>query len=84
MKCFSCVGHIFSASFLFFFFFFFLDFQVVYETLPGWKVDITGVRSYEELPKEAKVYVERIEELIQLPVRYIGVGPGRDALIIKE
>lgn len=58
--------------------------EVVYETVPGWKTDISGVREYEQLPAAARSYVERIEELIGLPIRYIGVGPGRDALIIKE
>lgn len=58
--------------------------QVEYETLPGWKEDITGVRSYDQLPAAAKRYVERIEELVGLPCSYIGVGPGRDALIIKQ
>jgi adenylosuccinate synthase len=57
--------------------------QVDYEVLPGWNKDITNVRSYQELPVEAKRYVERIEELVGLPIHYIGVGPGRDALIVK-
>lgn len=58
--------------------------EVVYETMPGWKEDITGVRSYGDLPDAARRYVERIEELTRVPCTYIGVGPGRDALIIKE
>ncbi|CAM6022684.1 unnamed protein product, partial [Sphagnum balticum] len=57
--------------------------QVDYEVLPGWNKDITNVRSYQELPVEARRYVERIEELVGLPIHYIGVGPGRDALIVK-
>lgn len=58
--------------------------QVEYETLEGWKEDITNVRSYDELPAAAQRYVERIEELTGLPCQYIGVGPGRDALIVKQ
>ena len=58
--------------------------QVEYETLEGWKEDITNVRSYYELPAAAQRYVERIEELTGLPCQYIGVGPGRDALIVKQ
>jgi adenylosuccinate synthase len=58
--------------------------QVEYESLEGWKEDITNVRSYNELPTAAQRYVERIEELIRLPCQYIGVGPGRDALIVKR
>lgn len=61
----------------------YLVFQVNYEVLPGWDSDISSVRSYSELPEAACRYVERIEELVGVPVHYIGVGPGRDALIYK-
>ncbi|KAF8776293.1 hypothetical protein HU200_003699 [Digitaria exilis] len=57
--------------------------QVNYEVLPGWQSDISSIRSYNELPQAARRYVERIEELVGVPVHYIGVGPGRDALIYK-
>ncbi|XP_056158907.1 adenylosuccinate synthetase 2, chloroplastic [Syzygium oleosum] len=57
--------------------------KVEYEDLPGWKCDISSVRSYPDLPKAARQYVERIEELVGIPIHYIGVGPGRDALIYK-
>ncbi|KAL2320791.1 hypothetical protein Fmac_029760 [Flemingia macrophylla] len=57
--------------------------KVEYEVLPGWKSDISSVRNYSDLPKAARHYVERIEELVGVPIHYIGVGPGRDALIYK-
>ncbi|KAI3844858.1 hypothetical protein MKW92_048538 [Papaver armeniacum] len=57
--------------------------QVEYEVLPGWQTDISGIRNYEELPLAAQRYVERIEELVGVPIHYIGVGPHRDALIYK-
>ncbi|PIA28823.1 hypothetical protein AQUCO_06600029v1 [Aquilegia coerulea] len=57
--------------------------KVEYEVLPGWQSDISSIRSYAELPREAQQYVERIEELVGVPIHYIGVGPGRDALILK-
>ncbi|XP_073151228.1 adenylosuccinate synthetase 2, chloroplastic [Henckelia pumila] len=57
--------------------------QVEYEVLPGWQCDISSVREYSKLPETARKYVERIEELIGVPIHYIGVGPGRDALIYK-
>lgn len=57
--------------------------QVVYEVLPGWKCDISSIRDYKDLPAAAQRYVERIEELMGIPIHYIGVGPGRDALIFK-
>ncbi|XP_076938175.1 adenylosuccinate synthetase 2, chloroplastic-like [Bidens hawaiensis] len=57
--------------------------KVEYETMPGWRTDISAVRNYSDLPKAAREYVERIKELVGVPVHYIGVGPGRDALIYK-
>ncbi|CAL0310055.1 unnamed protein product [Lupinus luteus] len=57
--------------------------KVEYEVHPGWKSDISKVRNYSDLPKAAQQYVERIEELVGTPIHYIGVGPGRDALIYK-
>ncbi|KAK4412981.1 Adenylosuccinate synthetase, chloroplastic [Sesamum alatum] len=57
--------------------------QVEYETMPGWQCDISSIREYSDLPKAARNYIERIEELVGVPIHYIGVGPGRDALIYK-
>jgi adenylosuccinate synthase len=53
----------------------------VYEEHEGWGDDITGVEHYEDLPAAARRYVERIEELIGVPISSIGVGPGREATI---
>lgn len=58
-------------------------FQVEYEVLPGWQCDISSIRNYNDLPPAACRYIERIEELVGVPIHYIGVGPGRDALITK-
>ncbi|KAL4607003.1 hypothetical protein ACB092_09G143800 [Castanea dentata] len=57
--------------------------KVEYEVLPGWKCDISSIRNYADLPLAARTYVERIEELVGVPIHYIGIGPGRDALIVK-
>ncbi|GLJ29493.1 hypothetical protein SUGI_0581360 [Cryptomeria japonica] len=57
--------------------------EVVYEELPGWQDDISLVRRYEDLPAAACQYIERIENFLGIPINYIGVGPGRDALIVK-
>ncbi|XP_051141439.1 adenylosuccinate synthetase, chloroplastic-like [Andrographis paniculata] len=57
--------------------------KVEYEVIPGWQSDISGIREYSKLPKAARNYVERIEELSGVPIHYIGVGPGRDAMIYK-
>ncbi|KAJ6811817.1 adenylosuccinate synthetase 2, chloroplastic-like [Iris pallida] len=62
---------------------FFCVTQVDYEVLPGWKCDISKIRNYMDLPEAARRYVERIEELVGVPIHYIGIGPGRDALIFK-
>jgi adenylosuccinate synthase len=55
--------------------------ETVYQTVPGWKEDISKARSFEELPVEAKDYVAIIEESADAPVKWIGVGPERDATI---
>ena len=57
----------------------FKDLEVVYETLPGWKQSTAGVRSYGNLPLNARKYVEFIEEFIskglrEVKVKYIGTG----------
>lgn len=55
--------------------------QVIYETLPGWKKDISNIRKFEELPKEAQDYVRYIEKHVEVPIKWIGVGQERDAII---
>ncbi|MCF4172714.1 adenylosuccinate synthase [Vibrio sp. McD22-P3] len=56
----------------------------VYEQMEGWDEDITGCRSFEELPKAAQDYVTRIESLMGVPVRMVSVGPERDQMIIRD
>lgn len=53
----------------------------VYEQLPGWNKDISNVRKLDDLPKNAKAYIKRIEEYTQTPVTFIGVGPNREEVI---
>lgn len=55
--------------------------QCVYETMPGWKEDITACKSYDELPEAARNYVDRVSELIDRPVGIISVGPEREQTI---
>ncbi len=52
-----------------------------YIELAGWKVDITGVREYDDLPDETRAYVEYIEEAVGVPVGWVSVGPERSQLI---
>jgi adenylosuccinate synthase len=53
----------------------------IYEMHPGWEEDITGARSLEDLPKQARAYVESLEQISGAPISVIGVGPDRDATI---
>lgn len=57
--------------------------ECVYETMPGWEEDISDMRDWDELPAGCKAYVEKIEELTGVECRYLGVGPGRDAIVVK-
>jgi adenylosuccinate synthase len=52
----------------------------VYEYMKGWRNDISQVRNFDNLPSEAQSYIRRIEELVQVPIRWISVGPQRDAI----
>jgi adenylosuccinate synthase len=52
--------------------------QPVYEQLDGWNEEIDEIRSFEELPKAAQAYVRRIEELVEVPVSVVSVGPARE------
>jgi adenylosuccinate synthase len=55
----------------------------IYETLPGWKETISGIRSFADLPPNAQGYILRIEELLGTPVKMISVGPQRQAIIVR-
>ena len=55
--------------------------ETVYETLPGWQENIGDAKNFEDLPVHAQAYVKFIEEAAGVPVKWIGVGPERDATI---
>jgi len=55
--------------------------ELIYQSVPGWKEDISKVRSFEELPANAQAYIKMIEDAAGVPVKWIGVGPERDATI---
>lgn len=55
----------------------------IFIEMDGWKTDISGIRKFEELPKEAQEYVLFIEKKINCPVKYVSVGPDRDAIILR-
>ncbi|NKY87026.1 adenylosuccinate synthase [Nocardia veterana] len=56
----------------------------IYEEMPGWWEDISGARTFDDLPANARAYVERLEELSGARVSCIGVGPGRDETIVRH
>lgn len=59
------------------------DAKPVLEYMPGWKCDISGMRRWEDLPKEARNYVEYVEREIGCHIGYVSVGPERDSIIIR-
>ncbi len=58
-------------------------FTPVVEMLPGWQCDLSGCRSYEELPDEAKTYIETLEILLHHNIQFISVGAKRDEYLVK-
>ncbi|KAF9053170.1 AMPSase 1 [Panaeolus papilionaceus] len=57
--------------------------EVEYVTLPGWKSSIENITSYDDLPENCKKYIQFIEEFLKVPVKWIGVGPGRESMLTK-
>jgi len=57
--------------------------EPVYETHPGWKQDLSGIREYDKLPENAKKYLARLEELFEIPISIVSVGPNREQTIFK-
>lgn len=55
--------------------------EPVYEEFPGWGDDITTATTVDDLPKEARAYLEAIEGLVGVPVSWVSVGPGRDQIV---
>jgi adenylosuccinate synthase len=62
----------------------FADCQPVYEDMPGWNESTVGITDYDRLPANATAYLEKIEELVHVPVDIISTGPGREQTIIKR
>ena len=58
--------------------------EPLYETFEGWKSDISGIHSIGELPENAKIYLNKLEELVGIPITIVSVGPKREQTIILE
>lgn len=57
--------------------------KVVYETMPGWQADITKITDYNKLPVQARNYIERIEKIVGVKISWVGVGPGRESMLVR-
>ena len=57
--------------------------EPVIEYLPGWCCDVTMARTWEDLPKQARDFVEYVEARIACPIRYVSVGPERDSIVLR-
>ncbi|MBR1776267.1 adenylosuccinate synthase [bacterium] len=55
--------------------------EPIYETMPGWKTSLSGIKTYDELPENAKKYIKKVEDLIGAPIGIISVGPDREQTI---
>jgi adenylosuccinate synthase len=60
------------------------DCQAVYEEHPGWKESSAGITRYEELPRNAQTYLERLQALVGVPISIISTGPDRDQTIMRH
>lgn len=60
------------------------DVEPVWEVWPGWGASTREARTWDELPKAARLYLHRLGELADVPIRYISVGPERERLIVME
>ena len=57
--------------------------NVKYVTLPGWKANTMGLKKWEDLPENARKYVEYIEKFCGVHIKYIGTGPGQENMIVR-
>ena len=57
--------------------------QPVYEELDGWRFDISAARTYAQLPANARRYIERLERLLKVGVKYISIGTKRSEIITR-
>ncbi|KAM9917482.1 hypothetical protein OXX59_009311 [Metschnikowia pulcherrima] len=58
--------------------------DVEYVTLPGWEQDISKITEYSKLPVNAKKYLAYIEDFLGVPVKWVGVGPARESMLVKS
>ena len=57
------------------------DVDCEYESLEGFDQEIRGIRSFDQLPKAAQRYIQRVEEILQVPILMVGTGPSRNHIL---
>ena len=62
----------------------FANAEAVYEELPGWKQSTVGITRYEDLPVNARKYLEHLQALVEVPITIVSTGPDRDQTIIRQ
>ncbi|MDE5285777.1 MAG: adenylosuccinate synthetase, partial [Buchnera aphidicola] len=60
------------------------DFVPIYETYPGWNKNTLGLTTLQSLPDEARTYLQRIEEIVKVPIDIVSTGPDRSNIIIMR
>ncbi|XP_053613264.1 adenylosuccinate synthetase [Plodia interpunctella] len=58
--------------------------EVEYVSMPGWRSSAAAARSMDQLPEAARHYIKTIEDFLYIPIKYIGVGPGRECIIFAD
>ncbi len=59
------------------------EIEPIYETLQGWNQDTSKINNFKDLPSASKDYIKFIEDFLEIPIKYISIGPGRKQIIIK-
>ncbi|MEP6595996.1 MAG: adenylosuccinate synthetase, partial [Ginsengibacter sp.] len=59
-----------------------MNIEPVYRAFDGWKTDITGLKTFADLPQNMKIYIDYLDKALKVPVKYISNGPGSDQIIM--
>ena len=61
-----------------------INIEPVYQAFDGWQTDITSIKTFEHLPAKMKVYINYLNQTLNIPVKFISNGPGSDQLIVAS
>jgi len=59
-----------------------MDIKPIYKNFEGWKTDITAIKAFDELPVKMKTYIDYLNKVLDIRVKYISNGPGSDQIIV--